>query len=135
MSETAQAVAENPNQAEGDVEPQAADKTQVQSVELPEAPDDSAGAATGQLDILLDMDVPVTVILGATQMPVRRLLQLGPGAVVKLEKPIEAPADLYLKDAKFAEADVVVVHDRFAVRIKRITGADLTDRPAEGQSA
>jgi len=43
--------------------------------------------------------------------------------VLKLEKPIEAPVDLYLKDSKFAEAEVVVVDNRFAVRIKTITGA------------
>jgi flagellar motor switch/type III secretory pathway protein FliN len=54
---------------------------------------------------------------------------------VNLAKPIEAPVDLYLKDAKFAEADVVVVDNRFAVRIKKITGSRLTDRPGEGQSA
>ena len=63
------------------------------------------------------------MVLGQTQIPIRRLLQLGPGSVLKLEKPIETPADLYLKDSKFAEVDVVVVEDRFAVRIKKILGA------------
>jgi flagellar motor switch protein FliN/FliY len=135
MSETAQAGTENPMQSEETVESQAEDKTQVQSVELPEVPEGGGGTATGKLDILLDMDVPVTVVLGATQIPVRRLLQLGPGAVVNLAKPIEAPADLYLKDAKFAEADVVVVDNRFAVRIRKITGNRLADRPGEGPSA
>ncbi len=96
---------------------------QVRSVEFPEAPQSVATAGTSQLDILLDMDVPITVVLGATQIPVRRLLQLGPGSVLQLEKPIEAPADLFLKDSKFAEAEVVVVDDRFAVRIRQIVGA------------
>jgi flagellar motor switch protein FliN/FliY len=91
-------------------------------VEFPEAPPEGPAAGTGQLDILLDMDVPVTVVLGATQIPVRRLLQLGPGAVLRLEKPIESPAELFLKDSKFAEADVVVVDNRFAVRIRQIIG-------------
>ncbi len=103
--------------------PQNDQQTQAQPVEFPQAPDGLASAAGGQLDILLDMEVPVTVALGATQVPVRRLLQLGPGAVLRLEKPIEAPVDLYLKDSKFAEAEVVVVDNRFAVRIKKITGA------------
>ena len=98
-------------------------KTQVQEVELPEAPADSGPASGGQLDILLDMGVPIAVVLGQAQIPVRRLLQLGPGSVLQLDKAIEAPADLYLKDSKFAEADIVVVEDRFAVRIKRILGA------------
>jgi flagellar motor switch protein FliN/FliY len=78
------------------------------------------------------MDVPVTVVLGTTQIPVRRLLQLGPGSVLKLEKSIEAPADLYLKDARFAEADVVVVDNQFAIRIKQILGVGGLTSPAQG---
>lgn len=118
MPETAEAPTQNESQ-----QPPADDRTRAQSVEFPQAPEGEAAASTGQLDILLDMDVPVTVALGTTEVPVRRLLQLGPGAVLKLEKPIEAPVDLYLKDSKFAEAEVVVVDNRFAVRIKTITGA------------
>jgi len=95
---------------------------QAHPVEFPEASQDAPAAGTGQLDILLDMEVPVTVVLGATQIPVKRLLQLGPGAVLRLEKPIESPAELFLKDSKFAEADVVVVDNRFAVRIRQIIG-------------
>jgi flagellar motor switch protein FliN/FliY len=78
------------------------------------------------------MDVPVAVVLGTTQIPVRRLLQLGPGSVLKLEKSIEAPADLYLKDAKFAEAEVVVVDNQFAIRIKQILGAGGPAGAAQG---
>jgi len=118
MPETAEAPIQNEQQPIPDGE-----KTPAQPVEFPPAPEAEATASSGQLDILLDMDVPVTVTLGATQVPVRRLLQLGPGAVLKLDKSIEAPVDLYLKDSKFAEAEVVVVDNRFAVRIKTITGA------------
>ena len=57
-----------------------------------------------------------------THIPIRRLLQLGPGAVVKLDKPVDAPMDLYLKDTKFATGNVVVVDGRFAVKIKQILG-------------
>lgn len=136
MPEVTQAQMES-QQQDGQQAPEAAadDKTPVDSVVLPEAPDDSATPSGGQLDILLDMDVPVTVVLGATQIPVRRLLQLGPGAVLGLDKPIEAPADLYLKDSKFAEADVVVAEDRFAVRIRQIVGAAGGGHPKEGEHA
>jgi flagellar motor switch protein FliN len=106
-------------------------KRQVQSAVFSEAQDTGATAANAHLDILLDMDVPVTVVLGTTQVSVRRLLQLGPGAVLKLERPIEAPVDLVLKDSKFAEADVVVVDNRFAVRIRQVTRAGLAPKPSE----
>lgn len=109
-----------------------ADQTEVHSVEFPEVSEGETTGSGTQLDILLDMDVSVTVVLGAAQIPVRRLLQLGPGAVLKLAKPIEAPVDLYLKDSKFAEAEVVVVDNRFAVRIKKIIGDGPAMPPSRG---
>jgi flagellar motor switch/type III secretory pathway protein FliN len=42
--------------------------------------------------------------------------------VLRLDKPIGAPVDLYLKDVKLATATVVVIDDRFAVRIEEILG-------------
>jgi len=104
--------------------------TQAHPVEFPEAPQDAPSGPGGQIDILLDMDVPVTVTLGTTRIAVRRLLQLGPGSVLKLEKPVEAPAELFLKDSKFAEAEVVVVDNRFAVRITQIVKAGATGNQA-----
>jgi len=71
------------------------------------------------------------VVLGTTQVPIRRLLQLGPGSVLKLEKSIETPVDLYLKDSKFAEADVVVVESQFAVRIRQILGTAAATQPSQ----
>jgi len=125
MPETAEAPVDSAQQ-----QTPAEDKKQAQPVELPEAPENATASAGGQFDILLDMDVPVKVVLGATEIPVRELLQLGPGAVLKLAKSIDAPAELFLKDSKFAEAEVVVVDNRFAVRITRITGTDAAG-PAE----
>jgi flagellar motor switch protein FliN/FliY len=105
-------------------------KKQVRSVEYSEAVesgalDNKGQAGTGQFDILLDMGVLVTVGLGQTEIPVRRLLQLGPGSVLTLNKSVDSPVDLYLKDAKFAEGDVVVVDGCFGVRIKKIIGVEV----------
>lgn len=115
--------------------PEADGKMPVSSVEFPDAPESAPAAPGGQFDILLDMDVPVTAVLGTTQIPVRQLLQLGPGAVLRLDTPIEAPADLYLRDSKFAEGDIVVVEDQFAVRIRQIVTAGAADHPSEDQHA
>lgn len=119
MAETEHVVEEQ--QKDGAVQQEA--KTEAQSVELSEAAETAGAAGGGSIDILLDMSVPVTVTIGQTDVTVRRLLQLGPGAVLKLDKPVDAPVDLYLKEAKFATGDVVVVNDRFAVRIKQILSA------------
>ena len=115
MADTAQAVEER-------VEQQSETMTQAQQVEFSEAQALESGNPGGSIDILLDMDIPVTVAIGKTQMSVRELLQLGPGSVLQLDKPVDVPADLYLKDTKFATGSIVVVDGRFAVRIESITG-------------
>jgi flagellar motor switch protein FliN/FliY len=111
-------------------------KKQVQSVEFSEAAGPQTASSPvssvedrngGKLDIILDMNVPVSVSIGQTEISVRRLLQLGPGSVLKLDKPIDAPVDLFLKNVKFATGDVVVVDSQFAVRIKQIIGVGNTE--------
>jgi len=131
MPDTAKAPTTNEPQQDANEESQAEARTPVHSVEFPEATETASAAGSGQLDILLDMDVSVTVVLGTTHVPVRRLLQLGPGSVLKLDKSTDTPVDLYLKDSKFAEADVVVVENRFAVRIRQIFGTAAATQPPQ----
>jgi len=121
MAETAQEVQENQDQQEN--MEQVDSKKQAQSVEFTEAAEGAAAGSGASLDILMDMNIPVTAAVGQTQIPVRRLLQLGPGSVLKLDKPIDEPVDLYLKDTQFATGYVVVVEGQFAVRIEQILGA------------
>jgi flagellar motor switch protein FliN/FliY len=126
MAETAQAVKENEN-----AEEQKDTKTQAQSVQFAEAVGTESVGTAGSLDILLDMNVPVTVAIGKTEMTVRKLLQLGPGSVLQLDKPVDVPADLYLRDTKFATGNIVVVDGRFAVRIKQIIGTTVNTTPVD----
>ncbi|MBW8039368.1 MAG: hypothetical protein FVQ85_05160 [Planctomycetes bacterium] len=97
-------------------------KTQAQSVEFSEAAETQPTGTGTSIDILLDMEVPVTVVIGRTKVPIQQLLQFSPGSVLKLDKTIDTPADLYLKDVKFAIGNIVVVEDKFAIRIKEILG-------------
>ncbi len=122
MAETAEATEEmtEEQQDQGDQKDQ---KTQAQSAEFAEVTETNATGSGASLDILLDMEVPVTVAIGQTELSIQRLLQLGPGSVLKLDKSIEAPADLYLKDTRFATGDIVIVEDKFAIRIKSILGS------------
>lgn len=134
MAETTEAVEENQNQETPDAsEDKAEPKMQAQPVEFSEAaPSEDLGAGGG-IEILLNMSILVTVSIGQTEIPVRQLLQLGPGSVLRLDKHIDAPVDLYLRDTKFATGNVVVVEDRFAVRIKQILG--LGDSAANSTEA
>jgi flagellar motor switch protein FliN/FliY len=99
-------------------------KKQAQSIEFAETTDKDIKGAGGSIDILLDMDVPVTVTIGKTEITVRRLLQLAPGSIVKLGKPIDEPVDLYLSESKFARGSVVVVDGHFGVKISQILSLD-----------
>ncbi|MGD0785624.1 MAG: FliM/FliN family flagellar motor switch protein [Sedimentisphaerales bacterium] len=132
MAETAQAVEEKTEkqQAQQSQSAQEGPQTQAKSVEFSQAPEGKTTGAGTSIDILLDMEVPVTVVIGEIEIPIQRFLQLGPGSVLKLEKPIEAPADLYLKDTKFATGNIVVVEDKFAVRIKEVIGAGTASAAA-----
>jgi flagellar motor switch protein FliN/FliY len=131
MAETAQATEEQTaKQTQADAA-QDDTKIEAQSVEFSEAPSTDAPGAGTNIDILLDMNVPVTVAVGKTEITVQRLLQLGPGSVLKLNKPIDAPADLYIKDVKFAAGNIVLIDNCFAVRIKEILGTGIATRSAE----
>ncbi len=97
-------------------------KTQAQSAEFSEVNATGDTGTDESIDLLLDVNITVTVSIGKTEIPVRRLLRLGPGSVLELDKSIGEPADLYLRDTRFATGSVVVVEGRFAVKIKQILG-------------
>lgn len=133
MTETSQVV-EQKEQLEN-APADTASKTQVKSVELTEAPEHPTSPAKGSIDVLLDLLIPVSVTIGTADVPVRRLLQLAPGSVVKLDKPVDAPVDLYLKGKKFATGDVVVVDDKFAVRISQILDVSSQAEKENGEQS
>ena len=118
MAETTEAVEEK--QENGTAQEDS--KTQAQSAEFSEVNATGDTGAGGSIDLLLDVNIAVTVAIGKTEIPVRRLLQLGPGSVLELDKSIGEPADLYLRDTRFATGSVVVVDGRFAVKIQQILG-------------
>lgn len=133
MAETAEDVQEQTEVSqEQDGASEADSKTQVQSVEFSEAGDTQTGNGSGSIDILLDVNILVTVAIGQAEIAVRRLLQLGPGSVLKLDKPVDAPADLYLKGTKFATGNIVVVDGQFAVRIKEVLDPAASVEKAPG---
>jgi flagellar motor switch protein FliN/FliY len=72
------------------------------------------------LDFLLDVPVSVQAELGHTTMPIEEILKLEPGSVVELHREVSQPIDLLVAGVLFARGEVVVVDDRFAVRIKEL---------------
>lgn len=74
------------------------------------------------LEVLLDVPVQLTVELGSCRMPMRDVLQLNVGSVVQLDKLADTPVDLYLNQKRIAHGEVVVVNDRFGLKITQLLG-------------
>jgi len=72
------------------------------------------------LDVLLDVPVNLSVELGSCQMPMRDVLQLKTGSVVQLEKLADAPVEVLVNRKLVARGQVVVVDDRFGIKITEL---------------
>ena len=72
------------------------------------------------LDFILDIPLEISVELGRTKMIVNDLLKLGQGAIVELAKLADAPMDVYVNRKLFARGEVVVVNEKFGIRLTDI---------------
>jgi len=89
----------------------------VQQVQFMQFEQARSGAAVGNLDLLMDMPLPVIVELGRTTMLVRDILALGPGSVIELEKAAGENVDILVNGRLIARGEVVVIEENFGVRI------------------
>jgi flagellar motor switch protein FliN/FliY len=90
------------------------------AADFPELESIRAATATGSLNHLLDVAVCVTAELGRVTMSIGEILKLGVGSVVELDRSVSEPVDLLVQGVPFARGEVVVVKDRFAIRIQEI---------------
>lgn len=77
-------------------------------------------ADQANLDILLDVDLKVSVELGRASLKFRDVLNLTAGSVVELGRQTSEPVDILVNGSLLATGEVVVVDDRFAVRITKL---------------
>lgn len=71
-------------------------------------------------DMILDIPVQITVELGRTKLSIRNLLQLAHGSVVELEALAGEPMDVLVNGTLIAQGEVVVVNDKFGIRLTDI---------------
>ncbi len=74
----------------------------------------------GNLDLLLDIQLPVVVRMGQTEMQMGELLKLTPGSILELNRSADAPVELLVNGKLIAKGEVVVVDGNFAFRITEI---------------
>ncbi|UGA40886.1 flagellar motor switch protein FliN [Chromobacterium haemolyticum] len=81
----------------------------------------TSGAGVPQnLDMILDIPVQLTVELGRTKIAIRNLLQLAQGSVVELDGMAGEPMDVLVNGCLIAQGEVVVVNDKFGIRLTDI---------------
>ena len=78
---------------------------------------DANAAHDLNLDVILDVPVSLSLEVGRTRIPIRNLLQLNQGSVVEFERGAGEPLDVYVNGTLIAQGEVVVVNDRFGVRL------------------
>ncbi len=79
-----------------------------------------APSGSQNLDFLLDVPLEVTVELGRTDMIINNMLQLTQGSVVELDKAAGEPVEIFVNNKLLGKGEVIVVNDRFGVRITEI---------------
>lgn len=84
------------------------------------------GESNKNLDILMDIKLQLTVELGRTELPIKKVLELTRGSIIELEKVAGEPVELYANGKLVAHGEVVVIEDNFGLRITNIT--DPEDR-------
>lgn len=70
-----------------------------------------------KLELLYDLQLPVSIELGRTSMLIRDILRLGRGSVIEFDKLVSEPVDVLINGKKVAEGEVVVIDKHFGIRI------------------
>ena len=75
------------------------------------------------INMLLDVNIPITVQLGQTRMNVRDLLKMKKGQVVKLNRMAGEPVDVFISKKMLAKGEITVIDDKLSVRIAQLYSA------------
>jgi flagellar motor switch protein FliN len=93
--------------------------TQADPAPVAQLADDGPSSPKSDLDLDMVMDIPVTISMeiGRTKINIRSLLQLSQGSVVELDRLAGEPMDVLVNDTLIAHGEVVVVNDKFGIRL------------------
>lgn len=78
---------------------------------------DFAAGGEVNLDVILDVPVTLSMEVGRTRIPIRNLLQLNQGSVVELDRAAGEPLDVFVNGTLVAHGEVVVVNEKFGIRL------------------
>ncbi|WP_447554871.1 flagellar motor switch protein FliN [Vreelandella sp. EE22] len=81
---------------------------------------EGASGASRDLEMIMDIPVKLTVELGRTKLTIKQLLELAQGSVIELEGLAGEPMDILINGYLIAQGEVVVVEDKYGIRITEI---------------
>ncbi|MGB0663619.1 MAG: flagellar motor switch protein FliN [Pontibacterium sp.] len=103
---------------QGDAEEAAAEAAgAAEAVSLNSLVDESVPVTDPKLDFIQDVSVTLSMEVGETQIPIRNLLQLNQGSVIELDRVAGEPLDVKVNGTLIAHGEVVVVNERYALRL------------------
>ncbi len=73
-----------------------------------------------RLELILDIPLKITVLLGRTRLPIKDILGLAPGSVIEMQSLVDEPVEILVNGTLVATGEIVVVHDNYGVRISNI---------------
>ncbi len=106
-------------QADGEAE----EASQADPAPVAQLADDSTPKSDMDLDMVLDIPVTISMEIGRTKINIRNLLQLSQGSVVELDRLAGEPMDVLVNDTLIAHGEVVVVNDKFGIRLTDVISA------------
>lgn len=92
----------------------------VAEAEFQQLSEPAGSSDKANIDMLMDVDLPVAIELGRTEMTINDILALGPGSVVELSKLAGEPVDLLVNSKVVARGEVVVVDENFGLRVTHL---------------
>ena len=103
------------------VEPSSAVEAIAQPANIfPRLTPGNASEGAQDLDLILDIPVHLTVELGRTRIPIKHILQLAQGSVIELDALAGEPMDVLVNGCLIAQGEVVVVNEKFGIRLTDI---------------
>ena len=105
-------------------EPVAADLEPLAPQEWPQEQADASGDVAGRdVETILDIPVTLSIEIGRTRISIRHLMQLNQGSVVELDRLAGEPLDVLVNATLVAHGEVVVVNDKFGIRLTDVISA------------
>jgi flagellar motor switch protein FliN len=81
---------------------------------------EAAGSENWNIDMLLDVELPISVSFGHSEMQLKDVLKLGTGSVIELDKSVNDPVTIIVNHKPIAKGEVVMVEGNYGVRILEV---------------